>query len=120
MSVSVLNWTRRVYGEEVNKVETVRRLTRSCAGYGVIGSCYRQGAVPNLIGSFTVPKDLTSTPSNLFSGTWKGSKSFLFSRNSSYTLALKMSAELPLSIITRRTSLWASWTPTTITSLGFA
>ncbi|KAK1591605.1 hypothetical protein Q3G72_010248 [Acer saccharum] len=79
----------------------------------------RHGAVPNLISSFTVPKDLTSATPKPFSGTWKGSKSFLSSHSSSYTLALKISVELPLSIITRRTSLRAIWTPTTSESLGF-
>ncbi|TXG59173.1 hypothetical protein EZV62_017002 [Acer yangbiense] len=34
VSVSMLNWTRRVYGEEVDEVETVRTLTSSCAGFG--------------------------------------------------------------------------------------
>ncbi|KAK1575284.1 hypothetical protein Q3G72_004124 [Acer saccharum] len=34
VSVSVLSWTRRVYGEEVDEVETAKRLTRSCAGFG--------------------------------------------------------------------------------------
>ncbi|KAK0593609.1 hypothetical protein LWI29_014656 [Acer saccharum] len=28
VSVSVLSWTRRVYGEEVDEVETAKRLTR--------------------------------------------------------------------------------------------
>ena len=81
---------------------------------------HRHDAIPNLTGSFTVPNDLTYAPPKPFNGTWKGSRSFLSSRNSSYTLALKMSAELPLSIITWRTSLWAIWTPTTIASFGFA
>ncbi|KAK1572913.1 hypothetical protein Q3G72_012578 [Acer saccharum] len=36
VSVSVLSWTRRVYGEEVDEVETAKRLTRSCAGFGVL------------------------------------------------------------------------------------